>query len=122
MARAYSDHLMRYADYVHGKLSTDKALLKTILDEAIEVYEKPTMSAEERKELQAMVFMKAREMIVYFAGSKADMLKHLSASNRDVLVPTLREKRIHVPYSEAVRYSVLDGLRSSGEDIVEGDD
>lgn len=120
MARAYGDHQMRYADYVHGRLNTDKALLKDILEEAIGVYVRPSMTEMEKKELRTMTFMKAREMIVDFAGSKIETIKHLSA--KDVLVPTLREKHKVIRYSEAVRYSVLDGLSSSGEDIVEADD
>jgi hypothetical protein len=120
MARAYEDHQMRYADYVHKKLNTDRDLFKGILKEAIEVYVRPSMTEREKEELLTMTYKKAREMITDFAGSQIETVKHLSA--KDVLVPTLREKHKVIRYSEAVRYSVLDGLSSSGEDIVEADD
>jgi hypothetical protein len=120
MARAYEDHQMRYADYVHGKLNTDKAMLRQVMEEVMAIYTTSSMTDQEKKELQSMAFMKARDMLVDFAGSKIETIKHLAS--KDILVPTLREKHKVIRYSEAVRYSALEDLSSSGEDIVEAEE
>lgn len=120
MVRSYKDHLMRYADHVHRKITEDTSLFKDIFKEAYDVYVRSTMSDLEKQELKNIIFKTASEMFRDFAGSQKGTEQHLSA--RDMLVPTLREKRKVIRYSESKSYSVLDGLCSSGENMLGMDD
>jgi hypothetical protein len=113
LARSYQNHQFRYADHVHQSLVENKGLLKKIIEEVIETYDRPSMSEEEREELKTKVFDSVKNILIDFKGSNLRTSDHLST--KKLLVPTLRPQKKSIKYTEQVKYPILDQLIVSKE-------
>jgi superfamily II DNA/RNA helicase len=109
MARSIKDHQMRYAEYVNRYFNKNSAELIKLLEQIEQVYVRnDTIASGEKQKIRQLILRTVRDLIMDFRDSHTDTSDHLL--RKQILIPTLRERKKQVRYYERMRFPVVEQL------------
>jgi hypothetical protein len=113
LARAVNDHQMRFAQYVSRYFTSNPPELIKLVDQMAKVYLRDSMPKPEELKIRQLILRNVRELLMDFKDSRLDTTKHLQV--KQILIPTLREKKKRVRYREITVYPIASRLGIADE-------
>jgi hypothetical protein len=116
LARAVNDHQMRFAQYVSRYFNNKPNELVKLVEQMAKVYLRGSMPKSEEHKIRELILRNVRDLLMDFKDSRLETTKHLEV--KQILIPTLREKKKQVRYREIMVYPISSKL-GIAEEVLE---